>query len=91
MDPKDRAGIRSLIITPEILPTTEEFLSTNEVVGKSRQALEQRIDRIMQWSGLLCPLPECDIRHKAGQNMSAPSLAYVMGWNSLEASENYLF
>jgi len=38
--PKTKAGIRSLIITPELLPTPEVFLSTNEVVGKNRQALK---------------------------------------------------
>lgn len=59
--PKTEAGIRSLIITPEILPTLEEFLPTNEVVGRSRKALEQRIDGIRQRSGLLGPLPESDI------------------------------
>ena len=32
--PETEAGISSLIITPEIIPTIEEFLSTNEVVGK---------------------------------------------------------
>ena len=64
---KIEAGIRSLIITPEIWPTLEEFLPTNEVVGKSRQALEQRIDKVKQPSGLFCSLSEGNIRHKAGR------------------------
>jgi len=94
--PETEAGIRSLIITHEILPTTEEFFSTNEVVGRSRgKPLEQRIDRIRQRSGLLCPVFAHCLRatfatRLAEQNISAPSLTYVMGWSGLEASEHYI-
>ena len=54
--PKTEAGTRSPIITPERLTMPEKSFSTNEVVGKSRQALEQRINGIRQRSGLLCPV-----------------------------------
>jgi hypothetical protein len=38
----------------------------------------------------ICPLPEGDIYHKVGQNMSVPSPEFIVDWNGLEASEHYI-
>jgi hypothetical protein len=53
---KDRSGDTRSYSTPEILPTLEESLPTNEVVGKSRQALKQRINRSRKRSALYMPI-----------------------------------
>ena len=93
--PKTEAGIRNLLITGEIKSTLEDFFSSHEVVGRSRQALEQRIGRIRQRSGLSRRVYAHCLRatfatRLAEQGMSAPSLSYVMGWNGLEAAEHYV-
>ena len=93
--PKTASGIRNLLITGEIKPTVEDFFSSHEVVGRSRQALEQRLGRIRQRSGLSRPVYAHCLRatfatRLAEQGMSAPSLAYIMGWNGLEAAEHYV-
>jgi site-specific recombinase XerD len=72
-----------------------EFFSVNEAIGRSRQALEQRVERIRQRSGLLKPVyPHClratFATRIAEQGMSAPSLAYLMGWEGLQVAEAYI-
>lgn len=90
--PKTGSGIRSLLIVPEIEGVLREM---GEGINRSRQALEQRFERIRQRSGLLKPAyPHCLRATFAIQlaegGMSAPALTYVMGWSSLRPAEYYI-
>ena len=90
--PKSRAGIRNLLITPEIEPYLTQL---KEGVKRSRQALEQRFERIRQRSIPTVPAyPHC-LRASfatmlAEQGMSTPSLTYIMGWQTLSPAESYI-
>lgn len=64
-------------------------------VDRSRQALGKRFERIRERSGLkkLCyahALRASFATKMAEEGVSAPSLAYVMGWVGLEAAESYV-
>ena len=90
--PKSRAGIRSLLITPEIEPYLRQL---GEGVNRSRQALEQRFERIRQRAMPTVPAyPHClrasFATRLAEQGMSAPSLTYIMGWQTLSPAESYI-
>ncbi|MCP4612485.1 MAG: tyrosine-type recombinase/integrase [Planctomycetes bacterium] len=90
--PKTDSGIRGLLIIPEMEGVLKEM---GEGINRSRQALEQRFERIRQRSGLLKPAyPHC-LRATfaiglAEAGMSAPALTYVMGWSSLRPAEYYI-
>lgn len=93
--PKSTAGIRNLLIVDEVRSTLADFFSVNAVVGRSRQALEQRCERIRRRSGLLVPVYCHCLRatfstRLAEEGMSAPSLSYVMGWSGLDSAEHYI-
>ncbi|MFC2032360.1 tyrosine-type recombinase/integrase [Chloroflexota bacterium] len=64
-------------------------------VNRSRQALEQRFERIRQRSELrkVCyphALRATFATKLAEQGISAPSLCYLMGWESLQTAEAYV-
>ena len=91
--PKTRAGQRALVITPALKP----YLSQLPVVGinRSRRALEQRFDRIRRRSGLskVCYPHACRATFAtrlAAHGISAVSLCYLMGWESLDTAEHYV-
>ena len=90
--PKTRAGQRSLLITDELKPYLEKLTGG---INRSRQALEQRFERIRQRSGLLKKAyPHC-LRATFGtklaeQGISAPSLTYLLGWETLTPAEHYI-
>jgi len=90
--PKSEAGVRGLMIVEELEGLLREM---GEGVNRSRQCLESRFMRIRQRSGLLKPAyPHClrasfAIKMAEG-NMSAPALAYVMGWAGLRPAEFYI-
>jgi len=90
--PKTRAGQRSLVIVPELQACLGEL---TEGVNRSRQALEQRFERIRQRSGLLkVAYPHClratFATRLAEEGISAPSLCYLMGWESMQTAESYV-
>ncbi len=90
--PKTKAGQRSLLIVPELEPYLRQL---GRGVNRSRQALEQRFERIRQRSGLMkVAYPHC-LRASfatriAEQGISAPSLTYIMGWATLTSAESYI-
>ena len=90
--PKTRAGQRSLVIVPEL----EQYLrQLGDGINRSRQALEQRFERIRFRSGLMkVAYPHC-LRATfatglAEQGISAPALCYLLGWESLQTAEAYV-
>jgi integrase len=90
--PKTKAGQRSLLITPEIEPYLRQV---KDVINRSRQALEQRFERIRQRSGLMkVAYPHClratFATKLAEHGMSASSLSYLLGWDSLIPAESYI-
>lgn len=90
--PKTRAGQRSLPIVPELEPHLRQ-LGTG--INRSRQALEQRFERIRSRSGLMkVAYPHClratFATRLAEQGISAPSLCYLLGWESLQTAEAYV-
>ena len=90
--PKTDAGIRSLLIVPEIEPYLRQL---GEGVNRSRQALEQRFERVRERSGLKKKCYPHALRASfatrlAEQGISAPSLAYILGWEGLDAAEHYV-
>lgn len=95
--PKPSCLLQPLSHSAEVSPQRplREFFSVNEDIGRSRQALEQRVERIRQRSGLLKPVyPHClratFATRLAERGMSAPSLAYLMGWEGLQVAEAYI-
>lgn len=93
--PKSVAGVRNLIITDELRPTLESFFSKpGASVNRSRQALSQRFERIRVRSRLEHHCYPHALRavfatRLAEANISAPALAYLMGWQSITQSEAY--
>ena len=90
--PKTQAGQRSLLITPELEPYLQQL---KDGINRTRQALEQRFERIRQRSALnkVCyphALRATFATHMAEKGMSAPSLTYLLGWESLEPAESYI-
>ena len=90
--PKTTAGQRSLLITSELEPY---LCQLGEGMNRSRQALEQRFERIRQRSGLMKVCYPHALRATfatwlAEQGISAPSLTYLMGWDSLVPAESYI-
>jgi len=90
--PNIRVGVRSAIITEDSEPWLCEFFGVNEAIGRNRQALEQRVERITHRSRLLKPeYPHClratFATQLEEQGMSAPSLAYLIGWEGLQVAE----
>jgi integrase len=90
--PKTRAGQRSLLITPELEPYLSRL---GEGINRSRQGLEQRFERIRHRSGLFkVTYPHClrasFATRLSEQGISAPSLCYLMGWESLQTAESYI-
>ncbi|MBN2570440.1 MAG: site-specific integrase [Deltaproteobacteria bacterium] len=91
--PKTRAGKRSLIITPEL----ELYLTQlpADGINRTRRALQQRFERIRHRSGLskVCYPHACRATFAtrlAEQGISAVSLCYLMGWESLDTAEHYV-
>ncbi len=90
--PKTLAGVRSLIIVPELEPYLRHL---GDGVNRSRQALEKRFERIRVRSGLMkVAYPHC-IRASfatrlAEAGISAPSLTYILGWATLTSAESYI-
>ena len=90
--PKTRAGQRSLLIVPELEPYLRQL---DGGVNRSRQALEQRFERIRSRSGLakVCyphALRASFATRLAEEGISAPSLVYFMGWENLDPAESYI-
>ena len=90
--PKTEAGQRSLDIVPELEPYLRQL---GDGINRSRQALEQRFERIRQRSGLhkVCyphALRASFATRLAEQGISAPSLCYLLGWESLQTAEAYV-
>lgn len=90
--PKTRAGQRSLLIVPVLEACLRQLGSG---VNRSRQALEQRFERIRQRSELhkVCyphALRASFATRLAEQGISAPSLCYLLGWESLQTAEAYV-
>lgn len=90
--PKTKAGQRSLLIVPELEPYLQQL---GDGINRSRRALEQRFQRIMKRSRLykLCYPHACRASFAtklAEQGISAPSLCYLMGWESLQTAEAYV-
>ena len=90
--PKTKAGQRSLLIVLELEPYLRQL---GEGVNRSRQALEQRFERIRQRSELhkVCyphALRATFATKLAEQGISAPSLSYLLGWDSLIPAESYI-
>ncbi len=90
--PKTKAGQRSLLIVPELEPYLRQL---GEGINRSRQGLEQRFERIRQRSGLMkVAYPLClrasFATRLAEQGISAPSLSYLLGWDSLIPAESYI-
>lgn len=90
--PKTRAGQRSLLITDELKPHLEKLTGG---INRSRQALEQRFERIRQRSGLKKACYPHALRatfatHLAENGISAPSLTYLLGWETLTPAEHYI-
>jgi len=93
--PKTRAGRRSLLLTSDTEPWLREFFAAKEAIGRSRQALEQRFERIRKRSGLMKPAyPHClrasFATRLAEEGLSAPSLSYLLGWQGLGPAESYI-
>ena len=90
--PKTKAGKRSLLIIPEL----DQYLGQlGDGINRSRQALEQRFERVRQRSGLMkVAYPHClrasFATRLAEQGISAPSLTYLMGWETLAPAEHYI-
>lgn len=90
--PKTKAGQRSLLIVPELEPYLGQL---GDGINRSRQALEQRCERIRQRSGLhkVCyphALRATFATRLAEESISAPSLCYLLGWESLQTAEAYV-
>jgi len=90
--PKTTAGQRSLVIVPELEPYLRQL---GGGINRNRQALEQRFQRIRDRSGFLkVAYPHClrasFATRLAEQGISAPSLCYLMGWESLQTAEAYV-
>ena len=89
---KTKAGQRSLVIVPEL----EQYLrQLRDGINRSRQALEQRFERIRQRSGLpkVCyphALRASFATSLSEAGISAPSLCYLLGWESLQTAESYI-
>lgn len=89
---KTKAGQRSLVIVPEL----EQYLrQLRHGINRSRQALEQRFERIRQRSGLHKVCYPHALRASFATNLSeagisAPSLCYLLGWESLQTAESYI-
>ena len=90
--PKTEAGQRSLVIVPEL----EQYLrQLGDGINRSRQALEQRFERIRRRSGLHKVCYPHALRASFATNLSeagisAPSLCYLLGWESLQTAESYI-
>ncbi len=90
--PKTKAGQRSLLIVSELEPYLRQL---GEGINRSRQGLEQRFERIRRRSHLLkIAYPHClrasFATRLAEQGISAPSLSYLLGWDSLIPAESYI-
>jgi integrase len=90
--PKTQAGQRSLLIVPELEPYLRQL---GDGVNRSRQALEQRFERVRQRSGLhkVCyphALRASFATRLSEAGISAPSLCYLLGWESLQTAESYI-
>ena len=90
--PKTKAGQRSLLIVEELEPC---LMQLKDGVNRSRQALEQRFERIRKRSGLMkVAYPHClratFATRLSEQGISAPSLTYLMGWETLSPAESYI-
>ena len=64
-------------------------------INRSRQSLEQRFERIRQRSSLqkVCYPHALRATFATGLSeggISAPSLCYLLGWESLQTAENYI-
>ena len=93
--PKSEAGERSLIMTPDVERALMELFAAADGINRSRRALECRFSKILERSGgqrRVYPhaLRAAHATRLAENNLSAPSLAYVMGWASIEPSEAYI-
>lgn len=90
--PKTRSGQRNLLIVPELEPYLRKL---DGGINRSRQALEQRFVRIKFRSGLMkLAYPHC-LRASfatklSEEGISAISLCYFLGWDSLIPAESYV-
>ena len=94
-EPKSKAGIRNLLIVPEVGDILRQAFQTKPYIAKSRQLLEIRFAKIKGRAGITEKrYPHClratFATRMAEQGMSAPSLTYIMGWESLEPAEAYV-
>ena len=90
--PKTKAGQRSLLIVPELEPYLQQL---GDGINRSRQGLEQRFERVKTRSQLqkVCYPHAGRASFATGlaeQGISAPSLCYLMGWESLQTAEAYV-
>jgi len=94
-EPKTRAAIRSVIISPEVEGILRQFFHTKTEVGVSRQAIEARVARIAKRTGIKHPVYPHALRATAAtlfasKGMSMPTVRYLMGWERLATAELYV-
>jgi integrase len=90
--PKSRAGIRNLPITPELEPYLRQL---KDGINRSRAGLEKRFEKIRQRAIPAIPAyPHClrasFATRLAESGISAPSLTYLLGWQTLDPAEFYI-
>lgn len=91
--PKTRAGIRSLLLQPPQLESALRDIGTG--INRCRRNLEWRFQKIRERSGIArWVYPHClrasFATKMAERGMSAPALAYTMGWTGLMSAESYI-
>ena len=93
--PKTRKGARTVPIHPLLLPILTEFLASYEEIGLTRVSIWAHVKAAAKRARIFRSIyPHC-LRATAAtrlalQKISAPSLKYLMGWNSLQAAEDYI-
>jgi integrase len=93
--PKTIKGARTVPIHPLLLPIMTEFLTSNEEIGLTRISIWAHVKAVSRYAHIFRSIyPHC-LRATAAtrlalQKISAPSLKYLMGWNSLQAAEDYI-
>ena len=95
--PKSRAGARLLRITPELEPYLSRYFTSNEAIGRTRDTLYKRLQKIWERSPLVEKdrvYPHClrasYCTDAAYKGMSSGSLKYICGWSDLGSAENYI-
>lgn len=93
--PKTKKGARTILIHPTLLPIMAEFLNFNEELGLSRVSIWAHVKKLARQAHIFRSIyPHC-LRATAAtmlayQKVPAPSLKYIMGWQSLQATEDYV-